>query len=571
MRLIPEGAFAEADAATRTVLEALARAYPSDDVFVWWEPPFDFKGSEPSLVLFDPSTGLVAIEVCSAPDDSEIDDADALFSAFGWWPSPHARANGWSHVLKARVAGSAALRGVAVGVTFLAVFPFVSASSSLAAELRRKTRDRFLVLAEDIEPTALHGRIVGAFDGTVELGRARSQLDAIKAVVDPTVIISPRSRVGTVAILDEAQEGLAKSLQARQVVVGVAGSGKTVVLVARARLLEPAGPVLVTCHTRSLAAWLRGRVPPGVHVEHAQGLLRRLHGEAGHPWPGFDDSDALAESFEAVRTTLGQASSFRHVLIDEAQDFPRSILRTLVGLQSGDGTVLVVGDSEQKVFAEGDLPKSDEEWAAVGVPIERAPDGRPRNKRVLRRCYRNTREILGFARHVTGLGREVASSTPRSGPRPTIEVVEAADAEPDAVVRAVTKCLATSSPNQPAAVAVLYVSGREGRDDERHLRSARIYETLAREWSTLWANDPDDEAARERMAGTAAQVVLASAHLAKGLDFPAVVIVGLGGPDPWERIRRALYVGMTRAVDELCVVARADDALLASALDATAA
>jgi superfamily I DNA/RNA helicase len=53
-------------------------------------------------------------------------------------------------------------------------------------------------------------------------------------------------------------------------------------------------------------------------------------------------------------------------------------------------------------------------------------------------------------------------------------------------------------------------------------------------------------------------VIVSTIHSAKGLEFPRVVVCGLfqRGTGEWvSRNRNALYVGFTRAIDELAVIA----------------
>ena len=65
-------------------------------------------------------------------------------------------------------------------------------------------------------------------------------------------------------VLDARQESHARSLgSGHRILFGVAGSGKTVLLLARARWLAQQKPdqrTLLLCYNKVLAAWLRARV-----------------------------------------------------------------------------------------------------------------------------------------------------------------------------------------------------------------------------------------------------------------------------------------------------------------------
>ena len=59
-------------------------------------------------------------------------------------------------------------------------------------------------------------------------------------------------------------------------------------------------------------------------------------------------------------------------------------------------------------------------------------------------------------------------------------------------------------------------------------------------------------------------VIVSTIQSAKGLEFPKVVVCGLGSsfdrdPQGATATRKLLYVGFTRAVDELTVVTTADN------------
>ncbi len=168
---------------------------------------------------------------------------------------------------------------------------------------------------------------------------------------------------------------------------------------------------------------------------------------------------------------------------------------------------------------------------------------------------RHRQRDRGFARDVAGYPRAVEAEAPRDGPVPTLVAAASPEEEARRVHEAVEHACVVGNPAAAGRVAVLLLSSRDDRRDERLRRAARIVDRLRTTRTVTWANDPDDEDARLRMATTDDEVVVASAHLAKGFDFPSVVVAGLGEPQRLHpRQRAALYVACTRAVDELQVV-----------------
>jgi hypothetical protein len=78
-----------------------------------------------------------------------------------------------------------------------------------------------------------------------------TQIDIFRSVIHPEVVI--RASETDLAVLDLRQERNARALgDGHRIVYGVAGSGKTVLLIARAKLLaeDPEKRILVLCYNR---------------------------------------------------------------------------------------------------------------------------------------------------------------------------------------------------------------------------------------------------------------------------------------------------------------------------------
>jgi superfamily I DNA/RNA helicase len=365
-----------------------------------------------------------------------------------------------------------------------------------------------------------------------------------------------------VKVLDRRQEAFAKSLgHGHRVIRGVAGSGKTLVLVHRARLLarlRPGERILVTCFTRSLASMLRAQLAelPGVEVVNLDRLMKQAIDGAGlrHPGYGRGARPVAEAALDAVRRT-GEPR-YRAVLIDEAQDFDTEALRFCVELLDAtepDGQdLVVVADSAQNIF------RKSFRWKDAGIRAQ----GRTR---VLRVNYRNTREILELAhRFLTAdpaisvdevpdpedeLSIIPAESAERSGPAPTVVVADDADDEVRRVVEAVRRRWSPGMASR--SIAVLH--GDAQRDQA--FRPARLLAALrAAGIPAFWVTDPQQRGNRDRAGSAGAAVVVSTIHSAKGLEFPEVVVCGLGARDDLTTARKLLYVGFTRAVDRLTVV-----------------
>jgi superfamily I DNA/RNA helicase len=101
----------------------------------------------------------------------------------------------------------------------------------------------------------------------------------------------------------------------------------------------------------------------------------------------------------------------------------------------------------------------------------------------------------------------------------------------------------------PKTVAVLYNGAREGAE----IAAALDVEGL----EYFWATDPQNKQNRDQIAAALEPVVLSTVASAKGMEFPSVVLScspRSRDQDP-EELRRTIYVGMTRATENLAVFA----------------
>ena len=96
--------------------------------------------------------------------------------------------------------------------------------------------------------------------GDQRLAHMADKFSILRSVIHPQIVISPLAEAPNaeqpLAVLDLRQERNAHSLgDGHRIVYGVAGSGKTVILIARARLVaqDPNKQILLLCFNRALA------------------------------------------------------------------------------------------------------------------------------------------------------------------------------------------------------------------------------------------------------------------------------------------------------------------------------
>ncbi|MFW5453931.1 3'-5' exonuclease [Thioalkalivibrio sulfidiphilus] len=364
-----------------------------------------------------------------------------------------------------------------------------------------------------------------------------------------------------IKVMDMQQEQLARSLgQGHRVIHGVAGSGKTLILGYRclylARLLHK--PILVICFNITLAARLRGMME-------AQGINNRVHVYHFHDWcgeqlkryhvqrPAPGDrylEELVARVIEATDKGQIPRGQYGALMIDEGHDFEADWLRLVVQMVDPDeGSLLLLYDDAQSIYKKNRA--LDFSLSSVGIQAR----GRTT---ILKLNYRNTNEILDFAYrfakhylnptdsdedHVPLVEPQAAG---RHGPPPYLKLCSSLDEE----IRYIAHTL--SRLNREGVLwrdmAVTCHSRNLARQLTKGLGASGIPVDRLVESVEKKAFDP----ARDT-------VKVMTMHSSKGLEFPVVVIPGVGSlpgqyDDPASDAK-LLYVAMTRSTDKLLLTA----------------
>ena len=275
-------------------------------------------------------------------------------------------------------------------------------------------------------------------------------IDLIKQVFGDSDVINGEKRmpVGllseTLGLVIAENETSEKSLSADQkslcdlvvggfprVIRGVAGSGKTVVLAVQAaryvaqNMMNPElfpeqiRQIAVICYNRSLVSLLRRHVqkayrqrtqeelPAGLRVTHMNGLMHILiNVEKRFPLRYVTTKGTTAS--ERARDYLSQVEAFEQksprdyssalldaIFVDEGQDLEPdeyTLLLKLIrpDLMSGEKNLIIFYDDAQNLYA-----KTRPVWKELGIDVQRGD-----RSRVMKECFRNTREIVQLAFNV---------------------------------------------------------------------------------------------------------------------------------------------------------------------------
>lgn len=403
---------------------------------------------------------------------------------------------------------------------------------------------------------ALWKALMGARDPVLpheNLGQ--EQIKTLRAVIHPVAVI-PRKRApaGSVdrsghdapdlTLMDYSQERYARDMRpGHRVIYGVAGSGKTVILLARARLLSenPDLRILVLCYNLGLKDYLSDQLSdrPNVHVDSFGNWARGQ----GAPADLKDAENFGAGLFTLLRRGEGSAGSFDAVLIDEGQDFSPSWFRCAVEAlkdrQSSD--LLIMFDVSQSLY--GRRPFS---WAKLGVNIRGGAGGSKTER--LEINYRNTFEIVSVARafaSTDGVDGEAGividpASCKRHGPWPIAMSSSSRSQAIDSCAKLASELLTTGAE----------VEGRRitASVDQMRIIYPRNEAGLAGELRSNLSRRGLDK------------LQIGTAHSSKGLQAKVLIflcadLLPSQFPDRDEAAERALfYVALTRAEELLVVI-----------------
>lgn len=622
--IIPDNLKSRADVppAIRRVANAFLVGL-DENVICWYEAQFNSSGNRPDFVVLLPDRGICVLEVLDIVSDDNVlgvlrgnlryvSDGRECEVA-----NPLRRAEQLAQTLRQRFEDNASLKESSLKIVAGAIFTGLTRSDAQKKGLEKICSPENSIFKDEIDAGASGNETVlmRAFTrlaGAPELDHeelSAETLKIIRGIIQPDIVIGSlgervkqekadtgrttaergannesnqlclfsnsatnETEADIVRVMDVQQETLAKSLgDGHRVVRGVAGSGKTLVLVYRAKLLAKCWPrrkYLLTCYTKALAGELRKllRDFSNVDVVTLDRLMFDALTVAGMEHPGYEDGGDLAAemALKALQVCEESGHSMRRyhgVFLDEAQDFGTLQLQFATRLLREDSDdLIVVADAAQNIY------KRKFSWKQAGIQAR----GRTR---ILRINYRNTREILEFAYFFllnnsqlrqdelpdqddenTVIPPEAAK---RSGAAPQLHLVGSLQEE-------VGKCIeilqSWYQPGQrPRSIAILYPAARE----RNFFRAEAIMEALrTRNLPVFWLGDSKDKTAKSRFAHAVEPIVLSPIHSSKGLEFDDVILCGVYREnDPADVNRKLAYVGMTRATSRLAVVSRRGNSL----------
>lgn len=596
---IPESIRSTATKGERILFNTL-KMYLPDDYIVYYEP--EIEGRRPDFVIIGPDLGLVVLEVKDYTKSSlyQINKEEwILRSSTGELcatkcPLKQARDYTFhiASVLKKdnnliHTDGKYAFHlrfpyGYGVVFTRLTARDMVENGMYRVLPLNQVfTRDEIDPESETFSEENLMEKLLNMFVVPYRLRDPLSfeDMKAIRFHLFPEVRISAEVKepvpyqdqllltLHDIQVMDLHQENLAKQIgDKHRLIRGVAGSGKTLILVSRAKLLareHPDWKILIMCYNISLSQYIKFMV----HHQVQQNLTlfdfdadayKNIVIRNFHAWLKVDlkiSEERIPNIIEKLDRGEAILPKYDAILIDEGQDFEPEWLQLVSRmLNSETQSLLLVEDRAQDIYKRKRSYLKD-----TGL------DFRGRSK-ILSINYRNTAQIVHFAWNffqaqsqlqdkvvqgeIDGVEIIPPQSTRRKGLEPVIVKMDNFWKEIYFVVEQI-RFLNQTKKVPLSEIAILY---RVKRTNQLAIIDIIIRTFEKQKIPYYWISE--SEQSKRLFSRDDETVKISTIESIKGMDFQAVFVVNVDSmPFPLEEDKERevslLYIAITRAREYL--------------------
>ncbi|WP_312476665.1 3'-5' exonuclease [Neobacillus sp.] len=601
---IPETIRSSATAGERLFFRTL-KTYLPDDYIVYFEP--EIQGRRPDFVIIGPDLGIVVLEVKDYTRNTLLQinhDEWHIVATSGEQavvksPIKQARDNMF-HVVDAlkRDKNLIQLDGkykfqlkfpYGHGVVFTRLYSKDFIQDGLYTVIEPNlclTRDEIDSEKDEFSDAILMEKIMNMFVVPYRLKEPLSieDINAIRYHLFPEVRISAEFKAPVpyqdqlllslhdIKTMDLHQENLAKQIgDKNRLIRGVAGSGKTIILASRAKMLSKQNPdwkILILCYNISLANAIQQMInhmlnepedlfdfdPNAKAVRNQNIIVRNFHAWLKNELKIREQN--LSEIIDKIEKKETILPSYDAILIDEGQDFDADWLRLISLLLNTDTqSLLLVEDRAQTIYRRKRSYLQD-----TGLSFK----GR---SKVLSINYRNTSQIVKFAwdfyREHSMFKNKVVNrelegdiiapqSTKRKGPEPGIIKAENFFEEMRLVARQMKK-LHEERKVPLDEMLLLYRVKKTHKYPIIDIIQRSLQEAgLPFYWIT------ENDVSKRSFKKDDGKIKISTIDSSKGLDFQAVFIVNIDSmpfplQDDKEREVSLFYIGMTRAKEYLCL------------------
>lgn len=590
-----------------------------DDCRVWYEIVLGVRSRKPDFLVMDPKRGVIILEVKDWVKDSILGASPTEFKIKA---SGNAVARVKNPVRKCKVYLEEAtekleLEAELIGkhdklnfpIEYYLVLPNLSEEDYHALKLddpKLEMDPKHIIFQKEVKNQTLFSKRL--FENFPELPKPLSpeqQIAIRRCLREETTIDAPGGKEGLlpgvlpegeieisnklssdVFAIDVEQEELAKDLgSGPRLLRGIAGTGKTLIMLMRAKLLasnaESSGAklrILVLCWNVSLANYMRQafdsiNIPlqskahtnifaeKGVPIMHFMEFARQLvnsHQEV----PIFPNSKE--EGFEDIVSSrianlkIRESEKYDVIIIDEAQDLRDDWIgflfnNLLKGEDPKQRNFILAADDAQRIYKSRKFT-----WEGLGIPM------RGDRSSILRKIYRNSARVWGFAGLLLGDIRKYYDQssqlkfTPKRGVDPKLVECKSLDEQISQCVKEI-KAIGKSGYSW-RNVLVLY-NGKfyKGFPVVEKLMQKLQKEKIPADWIT---ENMDAKTTFQMGRDT---VKISTAISAKGLDSPKVIVLNAESfrySDEMYDPTKLMYVAMTRAREELTIYHTGQDGIV---------
>jgi len=341
-------------------------------------------------------------------------------------------------------------------------------------------------------------------------------------------------------------------------ITGPAGSGKSLVLMARARKyakLFPEYVISFITFNQSLKRYFEDELKeyPNILVESFGEFTRRRGDKFHFYFKRNGEKQSVSEQQTQVEYRNAKFNGIERnvdaLFIDEVQDFFPSWIKYCIETQRLDrGGATVAGDLTQAIYRENDIAAAITEYDFMKVELPVS--------------YRSTQEILQVTEHLTGIKHQLEKSP--HGPKPDlirVNPIAKKNALNDAVIRDVIEILKHKGVRE-RDIGIL-VTKNHHRYALRQELETRLQEAFHFDVQVASI----EKGAADSLNLEEDSIKLTTIYNAKGLEFSIVFLIGLDEiwdeeEDDEELEKRAeslMLVGPTRAKDRLFIYYKKDN------------
>lgn len=252
---------------------------------------------------------------------------------------------------------------------------------------------------------------------------------------------------------------------------------------------------------------------------------------------GIIDEDDLAALLyiHILLEGIEEKSKFKHIVIDEAQDYSPLQIEVITNLTKGNSLTLV-GDLAQGIY----YYKGIKTWEDI---TEKIFNGNA-TYISLTQSYRSTVEIIDFAKSVLeaqNLGIASARPVLRHGDKPIIK--KSSDKKESAKI--IDEIIKDIENNGKSSIGIITRTLEEGKDLEKNMKKY-----CKRKIQVIKGNEKD----------TPENIVIIPSYLTKGLEFDGTIIYNPLEENYNDNLlnQRLLYVALTRALHYEYIVAEGE-------------